>query len=131
MYLGRMCELAEVGELYANPRHPYSVALLSAVPDPDPRIRRRHIVLKGDVPSPANPPSGCRFHTRCWLREQLGNPEICSRDDPQMREIAPGHMVSCHFAESISESTVKNASSGEGVIVADTAEPADTADAAA
>jgi oligopeptide/dipeptide ABC transporter ATP-binding protein len=131
MYLGRMCELAEVGELYANPRHPYSVALLSAVPDPDPRIRRRHIVLKGDVPSPANPPSGCRFHTRCWLREQLGNPEICSRDEPQMREIAPGHMVSCHFAESISESTVKNASSGEGVIVADTAEPADTADAAA
>jgi oligopeptide/dipeptide ABC transporter ATP-binding protein len=102
MYLGKLVELADVGELYANPRHPYSVALLSAVPDPDPRVRKRHLVLKGDVPSPANPPSGCRFHTRCWLRERLGNPEICSTDEPLLRETTPDHRVACHFAEEVS-----------------------------
>jgi oligopeptide/dipeptide ABC transporter ATP-binding protein len=102
MYLGKLVELADVGELYANPRHPYSVALLSAVPDPDPRVRKRHLVLKGDVPSPANPPSGCRFNTRCWLRERLGNPEICSTDEPLLRETTPDHRVACHFAEEVS-----------------------------
>ena len=102
MYLGKLVELADVGELYANPRHPYSVALLSAVPDPDPRVRKRHLVLKGDVPSPANPPSGCRFHTRCWLRERLGNPEICSTEEPLLRETTPDHRVACHFAEEVS-----------------------------
>ncbi|MEX1173265.1 MAG: oligopeptide/dipeptide ABC transporter ATP-binding protein, partial [Chloroflexota bacterium] len=74
MYLGKLVELADVGELYANPSHPYTVALLSAIPNPSPRIRKKRLVLKGDIPSPANPPSGCRFHTRCWLRERLGNP---------------------------------------------------------
>jgi oligopeptide/dipeptide ABC transporter ATP-binding protein len=101
MYLGKIVEIADVDKLYANPRHPYSVALLSAVPEPDPRVRKRRIVLSGDVPSPAAPPSGCRFHTRCWLREQLGRPEACERDVPALRVIEDGHEVACHFAEQL------------------------------
>ena len=101
MYLGKLAEMANVDELYAHPRHPYTVALLSAIPDPDPRVQKRRLVLTGDVPSPANPPSGCRFHTRCWLRRQLNNPENCEKEDPPFRELAPGHRVACHWAESI------------------------------
>ncbi len=103
MYLGRIVEVASSRELNRAPLHPYSVALLSAIPIPDPVVeaRRRRIILKGDVPSPANPPSGCRFHTRCWLRERLGNPEICSAEDPQARELSAGHQVACHFAEQV------------------------------
>jgi oligopeptide/dipeptide ABC transporter ATP-binding protein len=101
MYLGTMVEVAGVDEIYANPRHPYTIALLSAVPEPNPRIRKRRIVLKGDVPSPAAPPAGCRFHTRCWLREQLGRPEACETTFPELREIAGGHRVACHFAETV------------------------------
>ena len=99
MYLGVMVELAEVDELYANPRHPYTVALLSAIPNPDPRIRKKRLVLKGDIPSPAAPPSGCRFHTRCWLRERLGKPEDCATEEPEFRDIGGGHLVACHHAE--------------------------------
>ena len=110
MYLGKLAELATATELYERPRHPYTVALLSAVPEADPRIRRPRIVLHGDVPSPANPPSGCRFHTRCWLREQLGNPERCETDEPEFRTIdATGHQVACHFAEKVSAEAVANA----------------------
>jgi len=101
MYLGKLVEVADVDELYANPRHPYTIALLSAVPEPDPRVRKRRIVLTGEVPSPAAPPSGCRFHTRCWLREQLGRPEACETRVPELRVIATGHDVACHFAESV------------------------------
>ena len=101
MYLGKLAELAEVSELYANPRHPYTVALLSAIPDPDPRIKKRRLVLKGDLPSPAAPPSGCRFHTRCWLRERLGNPEDCVTVEPLVRDIGDGHKVACHYAEKV------------------------------
>jgi peptide/nickel transport system ATP-binding protein len=103
MYLGRIVELAASRELNTEPYHPYSVALLSAIPVPDPAVeaQRRRIILVGDVPSPVNPPSGCRFHTRCWLRTALGNPEQCVTDDPALRELTSGHEVACHFAEEL------------------------------
>jgi peptide/nickel transport system ATP-binding protein/oligopeptide transport system ATP-binding protein len=106
MYLGQMAELASVDEIYAHPRHPYTIALLSAVPNPDPRVRKKRIFLEGDVPSPANPPSGCRFHTRCWLRKRLDNPENCVTEEPQFREIGVGHQVACHWAEQIDDAMV-------------------------
>ena len=90
MYLGRIVEVTTAVELYANPLHPYTRALLSAIPIPDPTRKRERIVLTGDVPTPINPPSGCRFHTRC--PEAI--PE-CSQIDPDLREIAPGHTVAC------------------------------------
>jgi oligopeptide transport system ATP-binding protein len=107
MYLGRVVELASSKGLNREPLHPYSVALLSAIPIPDPAVeaRRRRIILRGDVPSPAAPPRGCRFHTRCWLRERLGNPERCTDEDPGLRELATGHAVACHFAEEVAGSS--------------------------
>ena len=120
MYLGRIVELAPSGDLYAHPLHPYSVALLSAVPIPDPVIesRRRRIILKGDVPSPVNPPSGCRFHTRCWLRERLGNPERCTTEDPRLRTLAAGHEVACHFAEEVDGSIEQRQAIGVPIPIA-------------
>ncbi len=109
MYLGQIQELATVEQLYANPRHPYTVALLSAIPRADPRVRRKRLVLKGDLPSPAAPPSGCRFHTRCWLRERLGNPENCSTVDPLLRDLGGGHMVKCHYAEDVTPEMIVGA----------------------
>jgi peptide/nickel transport system ATP-binding protein len=106
MYLGKIVELGTVEQLYQNPRHPYAVALLSAIPQPDPRRRRKRLVLKGDVPSPAAPPSGCRFHTRCWLRTALGNPENCVTEEPPLRDIGGGHRTACHWAEEISPERV-------------------------
>ena len=96
MYLGTIVELASSKALYERPRHPYTVSLLSAIPVPDPDRRRNRIVLTGDVPSPANPPSGCRFHTRCYMAQP-----ICSQDVPVLREVAPGHFSACHFAEQV------------------------------
>jgi peptide/nickel transport system ATP-binding protein/oligopeptide transport system ATP-binding protein len=97
MYLGKMAELADRTDLFENPQHPYTHALLSAIPIPDPRVRRERIILKGDVPSPINPPSGCRFHTRCWLAQ-----DICKQQVPAWRNVAPPgqteHFVACHFA---------------------------------
>ncbi len=103
MYLGRIVELASSRVLNMTPLHPYTVALLSAIPIPDPVIegRRRRIILTGDVPSPVSPPPGCRFHTRCWLRERLGNPRECETIDPEFRVLASGHEVACHFAEKV------------------------------
>jgi oligopeptide transport system ATP-binding protein len=114
MYLGRVVELAKSRELSFRPLHPYTVALLSAVPIPDPVVEahRRRIILKGDVPSPVNPPSGCRFHTRCWLREKLGNPERCVTEDPSLRVLDTGHEVACHFAEVVEGSTEQAQATG-------------------
>ncbi len=92
MYLGRVVEIATAKDLYANPRHPYTEALLSAVPIPDPKARRKRIVLQGDVPNPIRPPPGCHFHTRCPIAEAR-----CSKDVPQLKQTAPGHWVSCHL----------------------------------
>jgi len=113
MYLGKLVELAEVEELYARPRHPYSVALLSAVPEPDPRRRKKRLVLKGDVPSPVAPPPGCRFHTRCWLREQLGEPERCETEVPDLRDIGGGHLSACHFAEDVTPESMAQAAEAQ------------------
>jgi oligopeptide/dipeptide ABC transporter ATP-binding protein len=98
MYLGKVAEVAERRELFRDAQHPYTQALLSAIPIPDPELRRRRIILKGDVPSPVNPPHGCRFHPRCQLRAELGNPEICARDEPALITIGQTeHAVACHF----------------------------------
>lgn len=93
MYLGSMVEIADKTELYENPLHPYTKALLSAVPIADPRIKKERIILTGDLPSPANPPSGCRFHTRCHLRQ-----DICKQRIPEIRTVGKNHSVACHFA---------------------------------
>ena len=123
MYLGRIAEIGSVEQLYKDPRHPYTVALLSAIPDPNPRRRKKRLVLKGDVPSPANPPSGCRFHTRCWLRERLGNPERCSTEEPLLRDLGGGHQTACHYAEQISAETVTAAVETQSVIDTAVADP--------
>ena len=92
MYLGRFVELATDQELYHNPLHPYSQALLSAVPVPDPEVRKKGILLEGDVPSPLNPPSGCTFRTRCPERK-----EVCAHEAPIFRDLGGAHWVACHF----------------------------------
>jgi oligopeptide transport system ATP-binding protein len=103
MYLGNIVEVAPSAELNSAPVHPYSIALLSAVPIPDPAIekKRKRIILKGDVPSPSNPPSGCAFQTRCWLKEKLGNPERCSTESPALVQVSTGHQVACHFPDKV------------------------------
>jgi oligopeptide transport system ATP-binding protein len=108
MYLGKLVEVGTPDLLYAGPGHPYTRALLSAVPIPDPKTerKRKRVILTGDVPSPVNPPSGCRFHTRCWLYERLGRPEVCTTEEPPLRTIQPSHQAACHFAEDALRSDV-------------------------
>ena len=96
MSLGKIVERAPAAQIYAQPRHPYTHALLSAVPEPDPRAAKQRIVLAGDIPSPAHPPSGCPFHPRCPHPKKS---ERCRTDPPPLREIVPGHFAACHYAE--------------------------------
>ncbi len=96
MYVGKLVELAPTDELYSSPKHPYTAALLSAVPEPDPRARSERVVLQGEVANPANPPSGCYFHPRCAYAV-----DVCKTDLPQLEEISPGRFVSCHRAQEL------------------------------
>jgi oligopeptide transport system ATP-binding protein len=93
MYLGRIVEIATAHDLYTNPKHPYTEALLSAVPIPDPTVKRKRVMLQGDVPNPINPPTGCHFHTRCPIRQL----PLCSTEKPELKADASGHAVACHL----------------------------------
>ena len=97
MYVGKIVETAPSEQLFYAPKHPYTEALLSAIPAPDPRVKSQEILLTGDVPSPSNPPSGCYFHPRCRYAE-----DICQREEPPLQEAAPGHFAACHFADKLS-----------------------------
>jgi peptide/nickel transport system ATP-binding protein len=97
MYVGKVVELAKTEEYFLNPLHPYSEALLSALPKPDPRLRMKRIILSGEVANPVNPPSGCYFHPRCKYAE-----EICKKEEPEWKEVNPDHFVACHFAKELS-----------------------------
>jgi peptide/nickel transport system ATP-binding protein len=94
LYLGRMAEQGALREVYTHPLHPYTHALLAAVPVPDPNLRRTEIMPDGEIPNPINPPSGCRFHPRCPIAEG-----VCSIEEPELRELRLGHFAACHFAE--------------------------------
>lgn len=104
MYLGKIVELAKTEELFSNPKHPYTEALISAIPLPDPDIKVKGIRLEGDVPSPVNPPSGCYFHSRCRYVK-----EICKTESPAYRDLGGNHFVTCHFAESLNLKPVRSA----------------------
>jgi len=97
MYLGRIVEVTDRTRIFAEPEHPYTQALLSAIPVPNPEAHRARVILAGDVPSPVNPPPGCHFHPRCPLRAQLGGPAICAEAVPPLVDVRPGHLAACHF----------------------------------
>ena len=96
MYVGKIIELADTEELYLSPKHPYTEALLSAVPKPDPRVEENQIILRGEVANPADPPSGCYFHPRCNYAQ-----ERCKQEAPVLREVSPGHFAACHYADEL------------------------------
>jgi peptide/nickel transport system ATP-binding protein len=108
MYVGKLVEMAETFELYTNPKHPYTEALMSSVPKPDPRARSQRLVLKGEVANPADPPPGCYFHPRCRYADA-----ICSQESPPLRDLGGDHWVACHLAEELQlvglETTVRAA----------------------
>ncbi|MGB5811629.1 MAG: oligopeptide/dipeptide ABC transporter ATP-binding protein, partial [Polyangiales bacterium] len=95
MYLGRIVEIASASQIYDDPRHPYTQALLSAAPEPDPSDRKKRVILQGDVPSPLDPPSGCAFHPRC----PIAKPGLCDRETPVLRALDAGHEAACHLAD--------------------------------
>jgi len=97
MYLGKVAEVADRQAMFRDPQHPYTLALFSAIPIPDPELRRERVILTGDVPSPLNPPTGCRFNPRCQLRASLGGPAICAEAEPALAAVGEGHLVACHF----------------------------------
>jgi oligopeptide/dipeptide ABC transporter ATP-binding protein len=132
MYLGKVVEIGPPSAIYEEPGHPYTRALLSAVPIPNPKAerRRKRVILTGDVPSPANPPSGCRFHTRCWLYEKLGRPENCRTIDPELRVIGSDHRAACHYAEEAQQSDVGVAHIDRGASRPPVLQPETTAAAA-
>jgi oligopeptide/dipeptide ABC transporter, ATP-binding protein, C-terminal domain len=99
MYLGRIAELADGDDLFRKQEHPYTQALMSAIPIPDPLLRRQRVILRGDVPSPVNPPKGCRFHPRCQLRQELGAPAICAEVEPPLIQLGGDHQCACHFRQ--------------------------------
>lgn len=101
MYLGKLVEVGPVSAVFERSLHPYTHALLSAVPLPDPALERtrRRIILKGDLPNPAKPPDGCRFHSRCWLWETLGRPNRCRTEPPTLADLGAGHLAACHFTK--------------------------------
>jgi peptide/nickel transport system ATP-binding protein len=97
MYVGKLVEMAPAADLYSSPKHPYTEALMSAIPKPDPRPRKKRILLTGEVANPANPPSGCYFHPRCRYVK-----DICSAEEPALEEVSTGHYVKCHFGKDLS-----------------------------
>lgn len=99
MYLGRVVETGPADEIIGQPRHPYTTALVSVIPVPDPDVRGAQVVLQGETPSPLAVPSGCRFHPRCPLRMRLGNPEICEQVEPELEQVEGGHPAACHFQQ--------------------------------
>ncbi len=105
MYLGRIAELADADDLFRKQEHPYTEALMSAIPIPDPLLRRQRVILRGDVPSPVNPPTGCRFHPRCQLRQTLGSPAICAEVVPPLIQLDGDHLCACHFRQPSSASS--------------------------
>ncbi|MBI4495985.1 MAG: ATP-binding cassette domain-containing protein [Deltaproteobacteria bacterium] len=94
MYLGKIIEIARSRDIYRQARHPYTQALLSAIPVPDPAVKKERILLRGELPNPIHPPPGCRFHTRCWRKK-----ELCTREEPPLREVGPAHLCACHLQE--------------------------------
>ena len=114
MYVGKMVELAETEELFSNPKHPYTSALLQSVPVPDPKVRKETFVLEGEVASPANPPSGCYFHPRCAFRV-----EICTEETPEFVEDSPNHWVACHRAKELDLAGLSGATSQFGGVSVD------------